>query len=199
MGMNIQRRMRFLLFCVLCACTVAPVFAAETKTETATFAGGAFIYMQPAFDAIQGVLATRVGYMGGDVPNPRLEDVLEGYTGHHLVVEVTSDPTRMPYARLLDYYLQFIDPTNLSGQFCDSGPMFAPVVFYEGDAQKQAAFASRAAIAQARNSPQIEELPIREAETFFPAAEEYQAYYKKNPLRYNFKRQQCGVGAQQQK
>src|SRR5258708_30432556 len=69
--------------------------AVSGKTATATFAGGCFWCMQPAYDHVPGVVVTTVGYTGGQLPNPTYEQVSSGGTGHRESIEVTYDPAKV--------------------------------------------------------------------------------------------------------
>src|SRR5918992_107804 len=90
----------FLIFLVLGGASYAASPAAEA-TAKATFAGGCFWCMKPPFDKLDGVLSTISGYMGGQTKNPTYEEVSKGGTGHAEVVQITYDPQKMTYAKLL--------------------------------------------------------------------------------------------------
>lgn len=160
--------------------------------ETATFAGGCFWCMEGTFDALDGVIATIAGYTGGTLPNPTYEQVSAGGTGHAESVQVTFDPQRVSYAKLLEVFWHNIDPTVVDQQFCDHGNQYRTAIFYHNDSQKEAAEASLAALE--KNRPFKE--PIRTALVkvgpFYAAEDYHQDYYKKNPLRYKFYRYNCG-------
>ena len=152
--------------------------------DTAIFAGGCFWCMVSPFDSLPGIKKVISGYTGGHVPNPTYEQVCTGMTGHTEAVEITYDPEVMPYEKLLDYYWQVTDPTDASGQFQDRGDNYRPVIFYNSDAQKEAAEKSRAAL---QNSGRFDEpivTKIEPAKPFYPAEDYHQDFYKKNPRRY---------------
>ncbi len=156
----------------------------KEKLDTAIFAGGCFWCMVKPFDSFPGIKKVISGYTGGHVPNPTYEEVCTGETGHTEAVEITYDPEVMPYEKLLDYYWQVTDPTDASGQFQDRGDNYRPVIFYNSDAQKEAAEKSRAAL---QNSGRFDEpivTKIEPAKPFYPAEDYHQDFYKKNPRRY---------------
>ena len=92
-----------------------PAYAVDGTSaglEKATFAGGCFWCMQPAFDHIPGVVSTTVGYTGGDKDHPTYEEVSDGGTGHAESIEVIFDPKKVIYKKLLDVFWHNIDPTT---------------------------------------------------------------------------------------
>jgi peptide-methionine (S)-S-oxide reductase len=166
--------------------------AAPATTATAVFAGGCFWCMEPPFEKLDGVVAVQSGYSGGRVANPTYAQVSAGGTGHYEAVEVTYDPGKVSYERLLDVFWRNIDPVDDGGQFCDRGDQYRAAVFYLTPAQQTAAAASKAAIeAGGKVSGRIV-TPVLPAAPFFPAEDYHQDYYKKNPLRYFTYRTSCG-------
>ena len=160
--------------------------------ETATFAGGCFWCMEVPFDVLDGVVSTTSGYTGGAVPDPDYEQVSAGGTGHAESVQVTYDPQRVSYEKLLDVFWHNIDPTVINQQFCDHGSQYRTAIFYHNDAQKQAAEASVTALAQNKPFTAPVKTELNKAATFYPAEDYHQDYYKKNPVRYKFYRYNCG-------
>ena len=101
------------------ALVAGPVHA--QKTEKAIFAAGCFWCTEAAFQDVPGVLSAVSGYTGGTVKNPSYEQVSSGRTGHAEAVEVTFDPARVSYDKLLDIFWVNHDPTVKDRQFCDAG------------------------------------------------------------------------------
>lgn len=165
--------------------------AAPPALATAIFAGGCFWCMEPPFDEIPGVVSTVSGYTGGSVKNPTYREVSSGATGHAEAVQITYDPQKVSYEKLLAVFWRNIDPLTVNRQFCDAGSQYRAGIFYLDQAQKQAAEASRAALAKSGkfNRPIVTE--ITAATTFYPAEAYHQDYYQKNPLRYSFYRGGC--------
>ena len=158
--------------------------------DTAVFAGGCFWCMEPPFDKLDGVAATVSGYAGGDVPNPSYEQVTYGGTGHVEAMQVIYDPDRVSFETLLTVYWRNIDPLDGDGQFCDQGASYRPKLFVRTAAQRRQAEASKAAVAQ--RFDESLQVPIEALnDTFYPAEDYHQDYYKKNPGRYQRYRQGC--------
>ena len=178
----------FLLF------TAMPVHA--QKTEKASFAGGCFWCTEEAFEKIPGVISAVSGYQGGSVKNPSYEQVSSGRTGHTEVVEVTFDPSKVSYDKLLDAFWVNHDPTVLTRQFCDSGSQYRPEIFYYTEEQKRLAEASKEKWTKQKPFKQPLLTPITKAGPFYPAEDYHQDYYKKNPVRYlQYRRNSCGRDA----
>jgi peptide-methionine (S)-S-oxide reductase len=163
--------------------------------EAAVFAGGCFWCMQPAFDALPGVVRTTVGYTGGHVADPTYEQVSAGGTGHVEAIEIEYDPATISYAKLLDVFWHNVDPTDPSGQFCDRGPQYTSEIFVADDAQRVAAERSKAEIERTKPFAAPIVTRIVAAGKFWPAEDYHQDYYRKNPLRYKYYRWGCGRDA----
>jgi methionine-S-sulfoxide reductase len=163
------------------------------QTKTAIFAGGCFWCMEPPFEKLDGVLAVTSGYTGGSVVNPTYEQVAGGGTGHAEAVQITYDPTKVSYQKLLDTFWRNIDPTDRTGQFVDRGDQYRSAIFYLDDEQRQLAEASKQALeTEGRFSGMLSSgkiaTEITPAGPFYPAEEYHQDYYKTNPLRYQYYR-----------
>ncbi len=165
----------------------APSVSAETRT--AIFAGGCFWCVESDFDKVPGVLDTLSGYTGGDLANPTYRKVGTGGTGHLEAVQVTYDPAKVDYERLLTVFWHSVDPTDPGGQFCDRGETYQTAVFVQDDEQRALAEASKAAAQESLGKEIV--TPIRDAATFWPAEDYHQNYYEKNPIRYRFYRSGC--------
>ncbi|UCC55118.1 MAG: peptide-methionine (S)-S-oxide reductase MsrA [Gammaproteobacteria bacterium] len=160
--------------------------------RTATFAGGCFWCMEPPFDALDGVISTTSGYIGGHKQNPTYKEVSRGGTGHTEAVQIVYDPGKVSYAELLDVFWHNIDPTDPRGQFCDKGSQYRSEIFYHDEEQKQLASQSKAALTELKPFPGDVVTAITPAAEFYPAEDYHQDYYTKNPVRYKFYRYGCG-------
>jgi peptide-methionine (S)-S-oxide reductase len=159
-------------------------------TAKATFAGGCFWCMEPPYDKLDGVISTISGYAGGKTKNPTYEEVSRGTTGHTEVVQVTYDPKKITYEKLLDVFWRNIDPLTPNRQFCDIGSQYRSAIFYHDENQKRLAEESKKALSKRFKEPIVTEI-VAYTE-FFPAEDYHQDYYTKNPLRYKYYRYNCG-------
>jgi len=166
--------------------------AAQSRggTATATFAGGCFWCMEPPYDELDGVIATISGYIGGTKKNPTYEEVSAGTTGHTEAVQITYEPAKISYEKLLEVFWRNIDPLTANAQFCDQGSQYRSGIFYHDESQKKLAEASKKRIQGRFKQPVVTEI-VRAAE-FYPAEDYHQDYYKKNPIRYKIYRYGCG-------
>jgi peptide-methionine (S)-S-oxide reductase len=183
----------WLLLSLALGCATAPG-AAELSAGNAraTFGGGCFWCMEPPYDALDGVISTTSGFMGGHVENPSYQQVVAGGTGHVEVVQVVYDPEKVTYRELLDVYWRNVDPLDGGGQFCDRGETYRPVIFTHDDDQRAEAAASQQAIEASGRFDAPIVVGIETATTFYAAEDYHQSYYRKNPIRYRIYRGGCG-------
>jgi peptide-methionine (S)-S-oxide reductase len=166
--------------------------AQPAPNDVAVFAGGCFWCEESAFEDLPGVVSAVSGYAGGTTVNPTYEQVSTGRTGHAESAQVTYDPKKISYEKLLEVYWHNIDPTQKDGQFCDNGSQYRTVIFYANEAQKKAALASKAKLEQEprfKGRIATEIVPLTK---FYPAEEYHQNYCKVNPLRYTAYYKGCG-------
>jgi peptide-methionine (S)-S-oxide reductase len=161
-----------------------------TETAKATFAGGCFWCMEPPFDKLDGVISTISGYAGGKKKNPTYEEVSAGNTGHAEVVQITYDPKKITYEKLLEVFWRNVDPLTPNRQFCDVGSQYRTAIFYHDETQKRLAEESKKALSKRFKEPIVTEIVA--ASDFYPAEDYHQDYYTKNPLRYKYYRYNCG-------
>ncbi|MEO8628479.1 MAG: peptide-methionine (S)-S-oxide reductase MsrA [Betaproteobacteria bacterium] len=167
---------------------------AAVPGATAIFAGGCFWCVEADFEKLPGVLSAESGYTGGQLPNPTYDQVSHGGTGHAESVRIVYDPQKVTYEQLLDYFWHHVDPTVKDRQFCDVGSQYRTAIYYQGEAQRAAAEASKAALEKSGKLPHVY-TEVVAASTFYPAEEYHQDYYKKNPIRYRYYRSSCGRDA----
>ncbi|MFB9128346.1 peptide-methionine (S)-S-oxide reductase MsrA [Paraburkholderia dipogonis] len=103
-----------------------------TQTETAILAGGCFWGMQDLLRRYPGVLSTRVGYTGGDVPNATYRN----HGTHAEALEIVFDPSQISYRKILEFFFQIHDPTTQNRQGNDIGMSYRSAIFYLDDEQK---------------------------------------------------------------
>lgn len=160
--------------------------------SVAIFAGGCFWSMERPFDHVPGVVATIVGYEGGDIEHPTYPQVNTGTTGNAEAVQVTFDSTKISYEKLLDVYWRNIDPFTREAQFCDHGNEYRTAIFYLNNAQKLAAERSRPTIAAKLTGFGSVVTEVVPATKFWPAEAYHQHYADQNAVRYALYRLGCG-------
>jgi methionine-S-sulfoxide reductase len=157
--------------------------AATSTTQTAIFAGGCFWCMQPSFDNTAGVISTSVGYTGGSKETATYEQVSSGRTQHVEAIEITYDPSKVAYEKLLETYWENIDPTDAEGQFADKGAHYQTAIFVQDELQQKAAEKSKTEIAK-KFVPKPIAVKILPAQAFYAAEDYHQKYYQKNKNHY---------------
>ncbi|ORN22291.1 peptide-methionine (S)-S-oxide reductase MsrA [Lentilactobacillus parabuchneri] len=140
--------------------------------------------MVKPFDTMPGIKQVISGYTGGHVANPTYEQVASHTTGHTEAVKIIFDPEVISYKQLVEIYWHQTDPTDAMGQFQDRGDNYRPVIFVKDDEQRKIAEASKQALADSEQFDAPIVTSIEDAKPFYPAEEEHQDFYKKNPLRY---------------
>lgn len=154
------------------------------KSQSIILAGGCFWGMEELLGKIPGVKATRVGYSGGTLKNPKYEDVKTGQTGHAESVRVDYDPAVLKLPELLDFFFTMHDPTTLNRQGNDRGSQYRSAIFYSTPEQKEAALTAKAEWEKLGHwkAPIITE--VTQAGEFYPAEDYHQKYLEKNPGGY---------------
>lgn len=148
--------------------------------EIATFAAGCFWGVEDAFIAVPGVVATRVGYCGGELANPTYLDVCTRDTGHAEAVEITFDPLQVSYEELLKVFWECHDPTQINRQGADYGEQYRSEIFYHTEEQFRAALASLAALEHGHIHSDAIVTRITPASVFWEAEAYHQKYHQKN-------------------
>ena len=151
-------------------------------TELATFAAGCFWGVEAAFQQIPGVLSTRVGYIGGRSPNPTYKDVCTDTTGHAEAVEITFDPAKLSYDKLLAVFFDNHNPTELNRQGPDTGTQYRSSVFYHSPAQQAAAEAAKSVLDASGKFRRPIVTQIVAAPAFYEAEDYHQKYLEKRGL-----------------
>ena len=146
--------------------------------EKATFGGGCFWCIEAVFERLDGVDTVISGYAGGTTPNPSYKEVCTGRTGHAEVAEITFDPKKISYEKLLDVFWIAHDPTTLNRQGADHGTQYRSVIFYHDEKQKLAAEKSLKEAQKNFNDPIVTE--IKPLEKFYVAEDYHQDYFRNN-------------------
>jgi peptide-methionine (S)-S-oxide reductase len=150
-------------------------------TEQATLGGGCFWCLEAVYLDLLGVSKVVSGYAGGQTVNPSYQQVCGGRTGHAEVVQLTYDPAVVEYADILRVFFTIHDPTTLNRQGNDVGTQYRSIILTHDQGQADTARQIIAEIAKAgiwdgKIVTQIEALG-----TFYPAEEEHQDYFARNP------------------
>ena len=160
-----------------------------SNTEKAYFATGCFWGAERRLWNIPGVVQTSVGYMGGARPDPSYEQVCTGVTGHAEIVEVSFDPSKLTYRRLLEEFWVMHDPTSLNRQGGDIGTQYRSAIFTTSDSQLLQAEATRdvyqAALARKGIGEIVTEIKSAQGVPYYLAEEYHQRYLAKNPNGYD--------------
>ena len=149
-------------------------------TEKAILAGGCFWGMQDLIRKRPGVISTRVGYTGGDVPNATYRN----HGSHAEAIEITFDPGKVSYRDLLEFFFQIHDPTTKNRQGNDIGASYRSAIFYTDDEQKRVAEDTIADVDASGLWPGKVVTEVAPAGDFWEAEPEHQDYLIRNPGGY---------------
>jgi peptide-methionine (S)-S-oxide reductase len=178
-----------LVFIILAANLLS--YASNVSADKTILAGGCFWCMESDFEKLEGVTDVVSGFTGGILSNPTYNG---DHKGHFEAVEITYDPNKLSYKKLLDYYWVNIDPFDSRGQFCDKGESYLSAIFVANEAEKNIAEQSKRDVESKFPDNKVV-TPILDASTFYPikGTESYhQDFYKKSPIRYKVYRWNCG-------
>jgi len=155
---------------------------ASGERATAVFAGGCFWGVQAVFQHTQGVLNAVSGYAGGTRETATYQAIGSGRTGHAESVQVTYDPRRVSYGKLLQIYFSVAhDPTQLNRQGPDRGPQYRSAIFHADPAQKQVAQQYIAQLEAAQVFAQKIVTELNPLQAFYPAEAYHQDYATLHP------------------
>ncbi|MBF5079307.1 peptide-methionine (S)-S-oxide reductase MsrA [Paracoccus sp. NBH48] len=148
--------------------------------ERAVLAGGCFWGMQDLIRRMPGVIATRVGYSGGDVPNATYRN----HGTHAEAIEIMFDPDLISYRRLLEFFFQIHDPSKPNRQGNDIGPGYRSAIYYADEAQKQVALDTIADVDASGIWPGRVVTEVEPVGDFWEAEPEHQDYLERFPNGY---------------
>ena len=148
----------------------------------ATFGAGCFWHVEDLLSKTKGVKSTKVGYIGGQLPNPTYEEVCTDKTGHVEAVEVEYDPNEISYEELLDVFWNNHNPTTLNRQGPDVGIQYRSAIFYHNDEQKEIAEKSKQTLDKSGQFENPIVTEIISTPVFYAAEEYHQKYFKKHGL-----------------
>jgi peptide-methionine (S)-S-oxide reductase len=149
-------------------------------TEVAILAGGCFWGMQDLIRKRPGVISTRVGYTGGDVPNATYRN----HGSHAESIEIVFDPEKISYRDLLEFFFQVHDPTTKNRQGNDIGLSYRSAIFYTNDEQKKVAEDTIADVDASGLWPAKVVTEVEPAGPFWEAEPEHQDYLEHYPNGY---------------
>jgi peptide-methionine (S)-S-oxide reductase len=152
----------------------------SANTETAILAGGCFWGMQDLLRRYPGVISTRVGYSGGDVPNATYRN----HGSHAEAIEIVFDPQKISYRKLLEFFFQIHDPTTINRQGNDRGASYRSAIFYANDEQKRVAQETIADVNASGLWPGKVVTEVALAGPFWEAEAEHQDYLERYPNGY---------------
>ena len=149
-------------------------------TERSVLAGGCFWGMQDLIRKLPGVISTRVGYTGGDVPNATYRN----HGSHAEAIEILFDPAKISYRQLLEFFLQIHDPTTRDRQGNDRGTSYRSGIYYTSEAQHQTALDTIADVDASGIWPGKVVTEVTPAGDFWQAEPEHQDYLERIPNGY---------------
>jgi peptide-methionine (S)-S-oxide reductase len=150
------------------------------QTEKAILAGGCFWGVQDLIRKLPGVISTRVGYTGGDVPNATYRN----HHGHAEAIEIIFDPEQTSFRDLLEFFFQIHDPTTRNRQGNDIGTSYRSAIFYTSEAQQKVAEDTIADVDASGLWPGKVVTEVTPAGPFWEAEPEHQDYLEKYPDGY---------------
>jgi peptide-methionine (S)-S-oxide reductase len=150
------------------------------RTERAVLAGGCFWGMQQLIRRQPGVISTRVGYSGGDVPNATYRN----HGTHAEAIEIIFDPDVTSFRKILEYFFQIHDPTTKNRQGNDVGTSYRSAIFYTSDEQKAVALDTIADVEASGLWPGKVVTELAPVGPFWQAEREHQDYLEHYPNGY---------------
>lgn len=151
-------------------------------------AGGCFWCVEHDLEEAVGVLTVTSGYSGGESITPTYEN----HVGHREVVLVEYDDTQTSYKKILQFFIDHIDPTDDGGQFGDRGLSYTSAIFYAYDEEKSVAESVIHELDESHLYSRVSKVEIVQRKEFYKAEDYHQKYADKNPLRYGMYRQGSG-------
>ncbi|HOB92652.1 peptide-methionine (S)-S-oxide reductase MsrA [Ottowia sp.] len=151
-----------------------------SSKETAILAGGCFWGMQDLVRKLPGVVSTRVGYSGGDVPNATYRN----HGSHAEAIEIVFDPSLISYRELLEFFFQIHDPSTPNRQGNDRGSSYRSGIYFTTPEQRQVAMDTIADVDASGLWPGKVVTEVKPAGPFWQAEPEHQDYLERHPNGY---------------
>ncbi len=157
-------------------------------TNVAYFAGGCFWCVEHDLGALSGVISAVSGYMGGTMLDPTYED----HGDHREAVFVTYDPAKTSFKKLVQFFIDHIDPTDTGGQFHDRGGSYRTAIFFNSAEEKEIIDGALMELDASHVYDRPHAVEVLPATRFYEAEEYHQRYAEKNPVQYSAYRQGSG-------
>lgn len=158
-----------------------PADKKEDKMELATFGGGCFWCVEAVLQRVEGVEKVVSGYAGGSTKFPTYEQVCTGQTGHAEVVQVTFDPSKVSYVKLLEIFMKTHDPTTVNQQGQDIGSQYRSIILTHNDPQARQTKEVLQKLDAANIFPDPIVTQVEPLKVFYAAEEGHQNYFNRNP------------------
>lgn len=149
------------------------------NSKTAYFASGCFWCITPAFNESEGVFKVTSGYCGGSEVNPTYNEVKSQQTGHRETIKIDYDADKISFEKLLDIFINGVDPFDEGGQFIDRGHSYTLAVYYNNDKEKE--YTEKAIAELEKTSGRKVYIALEPFGAFYSAEEEHQNYYINHP------------------
>lgn len=149
-------------------------------TERAVLAGGCFWGMEDLFRKQPGVISTRVGYSGGDVPNATYRN----HGSHAEAIEIIFDPSRTDFRAILEFFFQIHDPSTANRQGNDMGSSYRSAIYYTSEQQKEVAETTIRDVNESGIWPGKVVTEVEPVSNFWEAEPEHQNYLQRIPNGY---------------
>ena len=174
------------LLIILLSILINPINA---FAEELVLAGGCFWCLEHDLESLKGITSVKSGYSGGDLQNPNYEN----HDGHQEVVLVNYDSKVVNLSEILRLYFRNIDPLDGTGQFCDRGDSYRPVIFFgNSDEENEANKSLRSASKELGVSLEKISVELKPKSQFWLAEDYHQDFADRNELKYKFYRFSCG-------
>ncbi len=153
----------------------------EKQWSEATLGGGCFWCIEAAFKLLEGVYEVKPGYAGGKIKNPTYREVCSGLTGHAEVIQVSFDPEKISFIKLLEVFFSIHDPTTPNRQGADVGTQYRSIILAHNDDQFREAteVIRKLNRSDAFGAPVVTQ--VAKLDAFYPAEAYHLDYYEKNP------------------
>jgi methionine-S-sulfoxide reductase len=157
-------------------------------TRSVILAGGCFWCVEHDLREAQGVLSVTSGYSGGESTDPTYEN----HTGHREVVLVEFDDSKTTFKKVLQFFIDHIDPTDDGGQFGDRGESYKTAIFYETEEERKIAEGVLSELDRSHVYDRPSQVELLPRKAFYKAEEYHQNYAEKNQFHYSIYRKGSG-------